>query len=608
MTDLKRISLSDNFWLFHYGIHTDEEMEDPGIKNQWFNGLPEDEERLKVYVPSTWSYYHNRNDFYHFGTGWYETSFFVPYKWGTSDGKKVEIVFNGANYRTTVWVNGKKVGFHEGGYTKFWFNLTKFLKFGSDNKLVIQVDNRYMKKRIPWFNPPDWMNYGGIARPVYLKLTSQVCIDDYKVTNEIEFEDPIGTGSQVKSAKIQVRFNIKDFRPMHHRFDGILLMTIKQPHSEKTLETIVQLFEKKEDFIDCDMEVSDPHLWSPKDPYLYDIRFQLIDKKDRRELDREDIRWGLRDFKIYNENFYLNNRKIILRGINRHEDHPDVGSSMNPRLIYNDLNILKECNINCIRTSHYPPYESTIELADEMGFLIIEEVPIYRLGLEQYNSDYLMNAHQQLWEMIHRDKNHCSVIAWVNACECDLNSKESIAFMRNLLEMSRDLDPFRYHTIVLDQPLKEIEKVYSLVDFICGNLSIGWYNRYDVLPENAESTLDEIYAKIKAFPTKKPLMISEFGAGAISGFKSFANAHWSENYQYDALRNYIKLFIKKGYVAGSCVWYFQDFRCSPYGSFLDHPKEYNNKGIVDMHRNPKIAFYIVQRMYRIWEEIVEDEE
>ncbi len=608
MADFKRISLSDKFWQFRYGLQTDEETEDPGILEEWYDGLPEDQDSLKVYVPSTWSYYQNQKNFYHFGTGWYQTSFFVPYSWGTGDGKKVEIVFNGSNYKTTVWINGKMLGYHEGGYTKFWFDITKFLTFGADNKLVIQVDNRYMKNRLPWFHPPDWMNYGGIARPVYLKLTSKVCIDDYKITNSIDFEDPLGQSNITSSAKIQVRFNIKDFRPMHKFFDGILLMTIKHPNSQTTMETIVQLAEEKETYIDCEMEVENPHLWSPQDPYLYNIRFQLIDKKDRRELDREDIRWGIRDVKINEGDFYLNNRKIILRGINRHEDHPDVGSSMNPRLIYNDLNILKECNVNCIRTSHYPPYESLIELADEMGFLIIEEIPVYRLKEEQFNSEYLINAHQQLWEMIHRDKNHCSVIAWISACECDISSEASVNFIRNLLEMSRELDPFRLHSIVMNDPESELDKIYQLVDFICANISIGWYNRYNVLPEDAEQFLIELHNKILEKPQVKPFVVSQFGAGSIAGFKSFANAHWSENYQYDAMRLYIKMFIKLGFVAGACVWYFQDFRCSPHGSFLDHPKEYNNKGIVDMHRNPKISFHIVQRMYQIWQEIVEEEE
>ena len=193
MADLKRIQLSDTFWKFRFGIHTDEEKEDPGLQEgeEWFYGIPENEDLLKVYVPSTWSYYLNRKDFYHFGTGWYETSFFVPTKWGAGDGKRVTLVFNGANYKSTIWINGKQVGFHEGGYTKFWFDITSFVNFGKDNQLVVQVDNRYMKDRIPWFTPPDWMNYGGIARPVYLKLTSKVCIDDFKITNYIEFDKSI---------------------------------------------------------------------------------------------------------------------------------------------------------------------------------------------------------------------------------------------------------------------------------------------------------------------------------------------------------------------------------------------------------------------------------
>jgi beta-glucuronidase len=605
--DNKRISLSDSFWKFRFGIHTDEEKEDPGIVNEWYNGIPEDEDLLKVYVPSTWSYYLNRRDFYHFGTGWYETSFFMPHAWGAGDGMHSTLVFNGANYKSIIWINGKKVGYHEGGYTKFWFDITNFVTFGTDNQLVIQVDNRYLKNRIPWFNTPNWMNYGGIARPVYLKLTSKICIDDFKLTNEVEFVDPLGKGTQIKKAIVKVRISIKDFRPRHRRFDGILTMSLKHPTSTKTLEKSIKLDEETEIIVNCNMEVDEPHLWSPEDPYLYDIRFCLLNKKDRRELDREDIRWGIRDFQIHQKDFYLNNQRFILRGINYHEDHPDVGSSMNPRLIYNDLNIMKECNINCIRTTHYPPYHSLVDLADEMGMLIIEEIPVYRFKEEQYNANYLVNAQQQLWEMIHRDKNNCSVIAWVVACECSLGSPASVDFMKNLLELSKELDPYRLHTVVLHNDQEEIQAISPHVDFVCTNILIGWYDKWNIGPEHASDALDEIYNVIVNNGDLKPLVITAFGAEAISGFKSFANAHWSENYQYNVIKTYIKLFIQKGYIAGGFT-YFQDFRCSPYGSFLNHPKEYNNKGIVDMHRNPKISYYILERMYAIWKDMVESDE
>ena len=249
-----------------------------------------------------------------------------------------------------------------------------------------------------------------------------------------------------------------------------------------------------------------------------------------------------------------------------------------------------------------------MDLADEMGFLIIEEIPVYRFKEEQYNKDYLVNAQQQLWEMIHRDKNNCSVIAWVVACECELGSPASFDFMKGLLELSKELDPYRLHTIILNNPQEEIQPMFPFMDFICANMTLGWYNKWDIGPEHASEALDEIYNTIVQDGNQKPLIISAFGAGAIAGFKSFANAHWSENYQYDVIKTYIKLFIQKEYVAGGFVWAFQDFRCSPYGSFLDHPKEYNNKGIVDMHRNPKISYYILEKMYAIWKDVIESDE
>jgi len=188
-----RIMLSNKFWYFRFGLKQNDTEEDPGITQRWFEtGIPKGLEKKKIYVPSAWNMYENRKDFYHFGTGWYETEFYVSEAWGASDGSKVSLVFSGSNYKTTVWVNGQLVGSHEGGYTKFWFEISPFVKFGSENKLVIQVDNRYQKERIPWFKASNWMNYGGIYRIVYLKLTPNICLGDFKITNEITFDKPVG--------------------------------------------------------------------------------------------------------------------------------------------------------------------------------------------------------------------------------------------------------------------------------------------------------------------------------------------------------------------------------------------------------------------------------
>jgi beta-galactosidase/beta-glucuronidase len=608
MADSKRILISNSFWKFRFGLHANDNGEDPGISNNWFEGLPPDQDLMKVYVPSSWSYFQNRKEFYHFGTGWYQTSVYLPLAWGAGDGKKISLVFNGANYKTTLWINGKEVGYHEGGYTQFWFEINEYVNFGKENLFVVRVDNRYQKNRLPWFGTPDWMNYGGIFRQVYLKLTSRVNLEDIKITNDIHFENPHGGGCEGCKVHLRAQLFIKNSRPYRKDFEGIVILSLKNGGEPQSTEVPVKIVDSGGEYIELTMELEDPHLWCPDNPFLYNLTFILLEKKTRRELDRETVRWGFRKFLIHDQHFYLNNKKIILQGINRHEDHPDVGSSLNPRLLYNDLNIMKEAHLNCIRTSHYPPHESLLELADEMGFLVLEEIPVYRLGREEYTNDYLMAAQKQLFEMIHRDKNHCSVIAWLISAECDLTIPEGYTFMKNLLDISRELDPFRYHSFVVDQPLKEIPKILDLVDFVATNVYVGWYDTYDVSPKEAIHVLDQIHTLMNDPSSDapiKPLLIAEFGAGAVAGYKDFANSRWSENYQYDFLRTYLKMFQKLDYIAGVCIFHFQDFRISPHGSFLDRPKEYNNKGIVDMHRNPKIAYYIVQRQMEKWKNQIE---
>lgn len=604
MADLKRIVLSDSFWKFRFGLKQKDKIEDPGITEKWFEtGIP-NEKSLKVYVPSTWSYFQNRRKFNHFGTGWYETSFYLPLAWSSGE-KKVTLVFNGSNYKTIVWLNGKKVGIHEGGYTKFWFEINKFVKFGADNKLIIQVDNRYGENRLPWFYPVEWMNYGGIYRPVYLKLTSQVCFYDIKISNQIKFENPVGQGCKGCKVLLNIHVNIRNFNLNRPKFDGFVVLTIKDGLEPVDTEIPISLTENGNGFFDIDFPLNNPHLWSPNDPHLHNLTFQLLDK-NRREIDREALKWGIRDFKIVKNDFYLNNSKIKLRGINRHEDHPDVGSSMNPRLNYNDLNIMKEAHINCIRTSHYPPYESLLTLADEMGFLVIEEAPLRKLGKEQYNSKYLVNAQQQLWEMIHRDKNHCSVIAWSISSDCDTSIEEGREFMRTLIEISRELDPFRYHTLVPSNIMNDL--TIDLVDFVCINVYMGWKGEHNVKLREISGNFEIIHKKLKENPNykeEKPLIISEFGCGAIAGFKSFSFARWSENYQYVLIETYITEIMERDYIGGGFISTFQDFRSSPKSGYFEHPKEYINNGIVDMHRNPKIAYYMVQNLYKKWKDKIE---
>jgi beta-glucuronidase len=600
-----RILLTNTFWKFRYGLGQKDQGEDPGLTEKWFeSGIPAGEAKLKVYVPSSWNYYQNRHHFYHFGTGWYENSFYLPEAWGAGQ-RKVTLVFGGANYKTTVWLNGQYVGSHEGGFTKFWFEINEFVKFGSDNLLIVQVDNRYQEGRIPWFQSPDWMNYGGIYRQVYLKLTPSVCLDDYSISNTIIFDKPLGEGYDRAQAKMRLRFLVKDYRKMHRSFSGYMIVMLKSPHIDEMQEIPLKLDTVSEDFIDTEFKIDNARLWSPESPYLYNISFILLDA-NRKEMDREHWRWGIREFKIEGTHFYLNNKRIVLCGVNHHEDHPDVGNSMPPRLSYNDLNIMKEANINFIRTSHYPHYESFMDLADELGFLILEEVPVCQLKEAQFGDNYLVNAQKQLWEMIHRDKNRTCVIAWSMGNECETACQKGRDFMQNLIDVARTLDPHRYITLVTDHPIHDL--TMDLVDFVCANMYTGWYSAYDVKPNEVFKQLETIWQKITTDPQvkgPKPLVISEFGAEAIAGYKDFSNAHWSENYQYYFLRDYLGYFITCGYIQGAAIWHFQDFRCSPFGGFMTRPREYNNKGIVDAHRNPKISYFIIQSLFRKWKEHLE---
>jgi len=579
---------------------------DPGIENKWYEkGIPRSASRLKVFVPTPWNLYMNRKRFEHFGTGWYQTSFYAPHDWGTGDGKRITMVFNGCNYLTRVWINGKLIGEHEGGFTQFWFDIHEFLIFGSRNLLVIQVDNQYGEHRLPWFAVPEFMNYGGIHRAVYIKATPSVTIEDFKLTNKVTFKEPIGKG--IKDAKVSVLVNllIKDYRNFPLPFDGFAIIVIRSSTFYKSVEIPVSIHDRDDVFISQEIEIENPMFWDLENSYLYTFEFILLDDY-RNRLDNETTRWGIKDFSIHNGKFYLNNQHIILTGVNRHEDHPETGNSIPKRIMHDDLNIMKEANINCLRICRYPNDEGILDLADEMGFLVFQDFPIQGFTEKEFKDPkYLINAQKQSWEMIHRDKNHTCVVGWIHMAECDTSCDASVDFIKELYEIGKDIDPSRFHIYITNDPVND--KCLEYTDFIAlGNISSLEKQRFSDAVKFAE-ILDEFKVAIMKNEKLKDklVMIAEFGISAIANYKSFEHAYWSENLQVEHMKQSISVMRSRSWIAGGLISYFQDYRCTPEIDYTRRPLEYENSGILDKHRSPKLVYFTVEDMFRIWQGDVE---
>ncbi|MBO5908633.1 MAG: beta-glucuronidase, partial [Clostridia bacterium] len=314
--------------------------------------------------------------------------------------------------------------------------------------------------------------------------------------------------------------------------------------------------------------------------------------------DTDDLidRIGFRLIEAGNNKIRLNVREIENRGVNRHEEHPDWGFAFPPHLMKRDVDLIRDLGCNSVRGSHYPQSRAFVDMLDERGILFWSEIPIGGGGFSEdalNDPDVVERGLQMHREMVKYYFNHPSIIIWglhnevwtPYPCVYDISKKYS--------EFLRKNGGNRLITHATLCPLED--PTYEFDDIICVNLYYGWYygdlNCWDKLMVD----LDEHLKKIGH--AGKPVIMSEFGAGALAGFHShFDNLRWSEESQADLLEYCLKLFHKTDIINGFYIWQFCNIR-TWQGMNLNRVRSFNNKGIVDENRNPKAAYFAVRKLY-----------
>ena len=506
-------------------------------------------------VPGDWNSQSDELFFYE-GTIWYKRDF----KYQKPDGKRVFIYFGAANYEAHVYVNGKKVGNHEGGFTSFNFEISDQLVSG-DNFVVIKVDNKRKRDAVPTLNT-DWWNYGGLTRDVYLVEVSRTFIENYFIQLD---------GSRTDRVAGWIKLNGDETKQE-------IFIEIPELNFEKRIES------NQLGYARFEFELR-PALWSPDNPKLYDI---IIRSKN--DIVYDTI--GFRTVETRKTAILLNGKPLYLKGICIHEEAPlrsGRAFSKDDALIY--LNWIKQMNANFIRLAHYPHNEHMIRMAEKMGILIWEEIPVYWTILWD-NKNTLKLAEQQLSEMIMRDWNRANVIIWSIGNETPL-SEQRLKFMSHLAQSARKLDRTRLisaalerhyineTTQMIDDPLGEY------LDVVGCNEYIGWY---DGLPDKIDNIQwRSIY--------DKPHIISEFGAGALQGHHGDALTRWTEEYQEDVYKRQIRMLDKIPFISGMTPWILMDFR-SPRRPLPGIQDYWNRKGVISERGIKKKAFYILQDYYK----------
>jgi beta-glucuronidase len=506
-------------------------------------------------VPGDWNTQRDALMFYE-GPVWYRREFIYHKREGT----RVLVYFGAANYRAAVYLNGEKLGEHEGGFTAFNFEATSLLREGG-NVLIVEVNNTRRSDGVPGMKF-DWWSYGGITRDVELVEVPETFIQDYWVQLTRGSQNEISGWVQLNGAKSPQKVTLEI--PEAHVRESF--------NSDANGRASFRLTAKLE-------------LWSPEQPKLYDVVLTGGNDSIHDQI-------GFRTIEVQGPKILLNGKPIFLRGISMHEEAPfREGRAFSAEDAKTLLGWVKELGCNFVRFAHYPHNENEIRLADRMGLLVWSEIPVY-WDIDWSNPATLANAQAQLRDMIARDHNRAAVILWSLSNETPVKP-ERLGFLKQLAQDARELDSTRLITSALNHtdntapdertlndPLGEVLDVLGLNEYL------GWYGGH---PEDA----DKLQWKLA---WNKPLIVSEFGGEAPYGRHGETDERWTEEYQQNLYEHQLGMVERMPNLVGLSPWVLMDFR-SPLRMLPGVQDYHNRKGVISNRGQRKMAFYTLQKFY-----------
>ena len=577
----RRVVSLDGMWRFAF------DPQGQGVDKGWTMALPES---ITMPVPASFcDFFTDKDSREYCGDFWYETDFFVPGEW---EGKDIAVRFGSVTHHARIFVNGVEVTAHEGGFLPFDAAVTDIVRYNQHNHLAVLANNELnetmlpagrtttlsngKKMATPYF---DFYNYAGIHRPVKLMALPKERVLDFSVVHSLS-----GTAADVAYT---VATN-----GCHAVCVDVYDGAEKVAHADGKSGTL---------------HIENVKLWNVHAAYLYNFVIRITDGETVVDEYREKI--GIRTFEIKDGNFLLNGKAVYLRGFGKHEDADIRGRGLDLATVKRDYELMKWIGANCFRTSHYPYAEELYQMADEEGFLVIDEVPAVgfmestmnflsasqgngkKVGwFEKETTPQLLENHKAaLIDMINRDKNHASVIAWSILNEPQCTSEGTEAYFKTLFDLAHEIDPQkrpRTYAIVM-MSLPNNSKGQQFADFISLNRYYGWYVMGGMNIVDAEAAFRREMDGWSMALHGRPMIFTEYGADTMPSEHKLPSVMWSQEYQNEYLDMNHAVFDSYDFVKGELVWNFADFQTTEGIMRVNG----NKKGIFTRQRQPKDAAF-----------------
>ena len=554
-TTERRQRTLDGQWEFL--VDPDDEGREAGYHESFPSG-----EADRLSVPSSWNAHREYADYV--GPAWYRRTF------ETREASSLYFTFHGVAHEATVYLDGEEIASHLGSYTPITA-LARDLDAG-EHELVVRADNTRTETTLP-HDGVDWFPHGGIHREVVVETVPDVYVRDLAVEYDLYGDE----------ATVEAEVTLHNVGPKPAEPD--LSVSV----GDASVSESVEVYGMDATTATLVLDVDAIDRWSPDDPTLYDVEARLSgEQADERDGDvfEDDLRdrVGFREVTTDGREILVNGEPVEIAGVNRHEDHPEWGSAQPLRIQERDLDLVRRAGCTAVRCSHYPNHPRFLDLCDEAGILVIEEIPMWGVDASKTTATQ-ERAQRALIEMVERDRHHPSIFAWSLSNECENDAATVVDATRQLKWAAEGVDGSRLITVASNTDFEGgTDGVFELCDFLSVNAYWGWYRDGD-WGEFLDDIADEY--------GEKPIVVTEFGAGAVPGDRTHEGRKWSESYQADLLGDCVDLFRDRDDVAGFTVWQFCDTLTNP-DQAMTRPRTRNNKGVLDEYRRPKEAYHVLR--------------